>query len=263
VIRTLISIIVPALLAPLLVGGAPDDDRPLCPDLNGPASPLGVLFRQKPLSPALPTELPARLPSTLAGTPVLDADGALVSSEELHLRALGEPDLSAGVSEGLTVIRLLYLRSFHSPILVRVEGRESGWVLQVQRLTGTRGWHPSCTQDGVLSLPCQWLPGEPVNDGVRWLSAKEVTRVERLMADASFWSTPAAYTAPPPAPPPDGVPPRIQLTTACVDGSTWVIEGVDDSRYHAVYRDCEFEPSLQDLMCGLLGLVGEIEGPIY
>jgi len=59
-----------------------------------------------------------------------------------HLTAMAEPPLPHLAATGLEVYRFLYLRSFHHPVVVRVQETAEGHVLVVKELDGLGGYEP-------------------------------------------------------------------------------------------------------------------------
>jgi hypothetical protein len=254
----------------------PMDDEEFCPGVTTgqgslqPASDLGLALPwfvdpdPDPADAAGASNRVAKLPGLADALLHPDEQNQPVSFPLLHLRALGEPDLSGGAPADLSVIRLLLLRSFHEPILVRIEVRgDSGHVL-VKRLTGDRGWTPECGERGfVPGGPCRWRPGESGDPVGRTLEAGEWAPVEEGLKKVLFHDLPHTFVSPPPPPHDRGERRVIQLEEVCVDGSTWVLEGWWNGRYRAVSRDCVMEADMRALLCHILYLPGLDIGPVY
>lgn len=233
------------------------DEPSVCPPLlpRGPLEPAEGAVASLPLSIAR-GETPASLPDALF------VDSASPDYALSHLRAFGEPDLSGAELDTL-VLRLMYLRSFHEPVLVRVERTAEGAIALVKRLTGRRGWTDACVVDGVhiLRAPgCHWIPGELDVLGARRLDEAELaTLVARMGA---LEPVPVAE-APTPTPPADPDVRVIQLEQLCLDGSQWYVEGIDERGYRARRGDCQIDDGLQELGCALLGSAGVDFGRVY
>jgi hypothetical protein len=109
-----------------------------------------------------------------------------------ELRALGEPSLYLASTEGPTdgsgIIRFTWLRSFHNPVVVRVEFGPDGaaWLTAKERRTGTAGG-----RERRLSRP---------------LTAKEIQQLESLVSSTRVLEQPPSDCA------------------FGSDGSTWIIE---------------------------------------
>ena len=118
-----------------------------------------------------------------------------------HLRAAGEGRLCgrAGVEEAY---RFTWLRTFHAPVVVRVEKRGGRYVLTAKQLDGAGGYEPG---------------GLVANRTVQ-LGSGEWAHLRVLLDSAAFWS-----------PGPMTEDPRIGL-----DGAQWILEGVHGHRYQAV-----------------------------
>ena len=121
-----------------------------------------------------------------------------------HLRALGEQPLLS--SEG-TAYRLLWLRSFHHPIAVRLDVNKDGsGQLHVKMTNGQGGYKPE----------------ELVEDRSFAVGRKQVAAFQAKIRKADFWHLATQEEEP------EGV---IRL-----DGAQWMLEGIDDGRYHLVDR---------------------------
>jgi hypothetical protein len=120
-----------------------------------------------------------------------------------HLRAAGEGRLCARAG-GAEVYRFTWLRSFHAPVVVRVEKRGARYSLTAKRLGGAGGYEP-----GALA----------VNRTVP-IGAGEWERLRMLLDSAAFWS-PATRTEDP---------------SIGLDGAQWILEGVQGDRYKALDR---------------------------
>jgi len=113
-----------------------------------------------------------------------------------------EPSLSCSKSTAESTCRFLWLRSFHHPVSIRVEGNDSSLIPTAVMLDGAGGY----------------APGKVLKRVERALSPVER---EKLMANLSridFW--------------------RMETNSggAGLDGAQWIMEGVHDGRYHVVDR---------------------------
>lgn len=119
-----------------------------------------------------------------------------------HLSAMGEPSLVEIASRGDAAARFLWLRTFHQPIVVRVQAADDAFRLVATRLSGMGGYAP-----GVVESRTE-----------RVLSANEWRRLEEALRDAAFEAIPA------------------ELNTLGADGAQWIIERAKDGVYRVVDR---------------------------
>jgi hypothetical protein len=126
-----------------------------------------------------------------------------------HLRpasqGLDEPSLFALAGETTAqAYRLLWLRTFHHPIAVRVDIKPDGTgVLTTKMSSGAGGYSP----------------GKLVQNSSRKLDGVEVKQLLALIERVGFWAAPNPVTD--------------QTGT---DGSQWVIEGLKSGNYHVIDR---------------------------
>lgn len=122
-----------------------------------------------------------------------------------QLEALHEPSLwsLSGTASKITAYRFLWLRSFHPPVAIRIIiNRDWTGSVVVKMASGTGGSDP-----GIL-VRAQTLPVG--KHGTALLLARVV--------ETHFWTLPTRAA-------PGGT-----------DGAQWVLEGVEDGRYHIVER---------------------------
>ncbi len=124
-----------------------------------------------------------------------------------HLRALREPSLWEASQLDLTAeaYRFLYLRSFHHPISVRLVVAPDKTATLVSKETNGKGGYE---------------PGRLIRDRTIHLSQIQTESFLTALTEFSFWSLPTLLEA-------EG----IQL-----DGARWILEGVNEGRYHVVDR---------------------------
>lgn len=118
-----------------------------------------------------------------------------------ELCAMGEAPL-APPDRGATRIRFLWLRSFHPAIAVRLEHSGSGTELVAIKLAGGPDYAPGAVAKRVT----------------RPLSPIEWRGVEALVQRSGFWHMPT------------------ETSPRGVDGSQWIVEISEPSRYHIVDR---------------------------
>ena len=118
-----------------------------------------------------------------------------------QLRALNGPSFYAmSLADELTAFRFLWLRSFHNPIAIAIY--YSGYLTAK-----------------VASGKAGYSPGKVIVDEVIELDISAISGFQKLIDSRRFWKLPSSER-------------QIQG----FDGSQWIIEGVDLSRYHIVDR---------------------------
>jgi hypothetical protein len=156
-----------------------------------------------------------------------------------HLKAAGEPRIEPTGREDDEVYRLLVLPSFTSTIVVRVERLGNQITYTTKRLSGAGGYEPG---------EIEWQA-----DGT--MPNADWTELKRLLLTGDFWSQPSQDALD-----------RLRRErceqgdeSACwmgLDGTTFVLEGADPSRYQLVDRWKEFEPPLESAVELLLAISG-------
>lgn len=89
-----------------------------------------------------------------------------------HLVAMNEPSLSRITTSEAEVYRFLWLRTFHSPVAIRVQNSDNKCLLWVKQLSGKGGYEP----------------GKLVVDMSKSLSAIQWAFIVRHIKRASFWT---------------------------------------------------------------------------
>jgi hypothetical protein len=117
------------------------------------------------------------------------------------LRVMGEPSLSCGVGTS-EAYRFLWLRTFNSPIGIRVEKAGDSAYISAVKLSGAGGF----------------LPGTISHKSTRLLSSAEWIRITHAVRSASFWSIASTERS-------NGL-----------DGANWVLEGRNNANYHVAER---------------------------
>ena len=145
-----------------------------------------------------PRACSARESAYFAGTPLAEREDWYGK----HLRAAGEAPLCPGASA--EQYRFLWLRSFHRPVVVRIEVSAAGSAMLVAKeLDGAGGYEP----------------GRVARDTSFALAPERWAEMRRLLDDG-FWRMPTA--------PAD--------TVFGLDGAQWVLEGTATGQYHVVDR---------------------------
>lgn len=118
-----------------------------------------------------------------------------------HLEAAGESNLCDRVGGLREAYRFTWLRSFHPPVIVRIERHDSTHRLVAKKLSGRGGYEP----------------GELVVNRSTGIEAREWRKFKSLLSAASFWSA------------------RRDEATNIVgfDGARWIFEGVRNRTYWA------------------------------
>jgi len=121
-----------------------------------------------------------------------------------YLETMKEPSLyEQRTNDTLEQYRFLWLRTFHKPIVVRVQKDKAGISLRLVRLTGAGGYDP----------------GKIEHDESFTLTAAQWNDFLKLLRKASFWETPTVENYP-----------------GGFDGSQWILEGQAAGKYHVVDR---------------------------
>jgi len=121
-----------------------------------------------------------------------------------HLSAMKEPSLLAQrENTGIESYRFLWLRTFHNPISIRVENRNSGGKLWITRLSVKGGYDPGSVlaQKTIEITATQW---------------EDITNT---ISSAGFWDMPSEDD-----------------NRSSADGAQWILEGLKQGRYHVVDR---------------------------
>ncbi|MCA1652638.1 MAG: hypothetical protein ABR588_04770 [Sphingomicrobium sp.] len=195
-------------------------------------------------SQAAPTNAPYFPPTFRASTVPCSDAGKVMPTEILtdlqekwysaQLTAAREPSLYKAsthwsVGSG-TVVRFTWLRSFHAPVFVRVEGLGTSKPrLVAKQLSGHGGYAPGSISK---SLDRTLSPGE-AHDIHLVLARSDIAHMQPRTCDIG------------------------------VDGAQWIMESVDAHGYHFVDRQSPNAGGERDLALSLLRLTGWEVKPIY
>jgi hypothetical protein len=151
-----------------------------------------------------------------------------------HLAAAEEPSLFEQSlrppQDTVASYRFTWLRSFHAPIIVRIEERRGGVMsLTAKRLSGKGGYDPGVL-DGVITRP---------------LTAKEGVDVRRAFAASDF----VAFKPNP--------------CDVATDGAQWVVEGLAGGKYRVVHQQSPQKGPVRRIGLVLLFLTNWNIGPVY
>lgn len=127
---------------------------------------------------------------------------------EQQLQALKETSIGNLRSDGVAQsYRLLWLRTFHHPMVVGVDVLPDGTGrVRVKETSGQGGY----------------APGKLIRNDARKLTAQEIQWFVARMQESGFWELP-----------PDEKQAENEIT---LDGAMWVVEGKKGSKYHFVER---------------------------
>jgi hypothetical protein len=157
-----------------------------------------------------------------------------------YLVAMHEPILCCKSRAAHRFIRLIWLRSFHQPVVLRLEEiKPHRWVLVTKMTSGAGGYKP-----GTLSLNRT----EPVSES----DALEVLGA----AGSAFWTQPVRINPLDEAFGSD----EVVITT---DGATWLIEAGIEDRYKVAERQSPTEGPNWTIGKLLLALAKQDFGPVY
>lgn len=151
-----------------------------------------------------------------------------------ELSAFGEPSLYRRPASAPRSIRFTWLRSFHDPVVIRVDTAKDGrQVITAKQHPGGVGFGPE--------------PGVRRNrEMTRFLSPPEAAALERAVEEAGLFRSP-----------PSGC-------SCCLDGAQWLVEG-DDPEHGYRYRSRQSPKEGLERQIGmhLLGLTGWDVGRVY
>lgn len=116
---------------------------------------------------------------------------------DAHLRAMAEPAMTAVATRANKAFRFTLLPSFDRPVMVRIESRADGFVLEAIVLSGAGGYEPGVVVERVA----------------RSLTDAEWRSIEQGAERIGFWELEH----------------EISLD---FDGSSWLLEGVQGDDYH-------------------------------
>ncbi len=139
-----------------------------------------------------------------------------------HLFAMKEPILFKEKSQA-EIYRFTWLRTFHNPIVIRIEKLANSYMLYWKLSNGLGGYEP-----GVLTIN-----KEKIIDKKIWVI------FNRKVIESNFWNL------------------ETEKEALGTDGSQWILEGKNSKQYHVVdrwtptegkyYECCDFLIGLTDL----------------
>lgn len=141
-----------------------------------------------------------------------------------HLKALEEPSLfQMAKTSKAEAYRFVWLRTFHHPVIVRVDIQPNGnGQLTTKVSSGAGGYEP----------------GKLIENTSRPLTRPQVDKFLATIQGLQFWKLPT----------------HENPETAGCDGAQWIIEGVKNGEYHVVDRWSPSKGTVHDL--GLMFVFG-------
>jgi hypothetical protein len=122
-----------------------------------------------------------------------------------HLQAMAEPVLSCIQEQPKEIYRFLWLRTFRSPLAIRVEKDPSGYAIVTKELNGCGGYYPKGLSKQISGN----------------LTVQQWEQVISLIEKSRFWRASTFRSS------------RFSLQ---LDGAEWVLEGYRNQKYHAITR---------------------------
>jgi hypothetical protein len=134
-----------------------------------------------------------------------------------HLIALEEPSfLQKSKDSSAESYRFVWLRTFHHPIIVRIDVQANGSAELTTKVSNGAGGYE---------------PGKLVENTSRPLTQRQTDKFLATIQRLQFWELPTHETP---------------ETVGC-DGSQWIIEGIKDGKYHVVDRWTPTKGAVHDL----------------
>lgn len=141
-----------------------------------------------------------------------------------HLNALKEPSLFQLAKNSKTEsYRFVWLRTFHHPVIVRVDINPDGSAELITKVSSGAGGYE---------------PGKLIEDTSRPLTQQQADKFLATIQRLQLWKLPTHETP---------------ETVGC-DGAQWIIEAIKDGNYHVVDRWTPAKGAVHDL--GLTFLFG-------
>jgi hypothetical protein len=169
------------------------------------------------------------------------------------LRSLEEPSLFAlRNDQSHRVYRFLWLPSFHRPISVRLTINADGSGSIVTRSVDSHA--------GLVRKPASDT-GKLIRDTTISIAKVQTQDVLERLQRTAFWSMPTeeGQQLPQPSGASSGGP---AVPLPGLDGSRWILEGVDGGEYHVVDRWSPPDNSYSEL-CKYLFRLGQVEVTLY
>ena len=149
------------------------------------------------------------------------------------LSAMGEPSLwHASKVSDLHACRFLWLRTFHQPVVVRMEIEESGAGILIAKVADGRGGYE---------------PGNLIFSETSRLSREDVDQFLKRLMELEFWEKPTID----------------QSGGFGIDGAQWVLECVENGRHHVLNRWSPREGDFRDTALMLAKLANITVEEVY
>lgn len=147
-----------------------------------------------------------------------DAEAFVVTWYSHALKSLEEPSLweLSRNDKHAVVYRFLWLRSFHHSVAIRINIASDGTAEVVTKVSSGAGGYD---------------PGRLIENQTKKLSALRVKNLLEQVKSANFWKLPTE----------DNNAPRGD------DGAEWILEGIQQGRYHVVERWTPSKGTYHDL----------------
>ena len=137
-----------------------------------------------------------------------------------HLHAMREP-LLFNKKPDKEIYRFLWLRTFHNPVSIRIEKQNDKYTLTWKLCDGAGGYEP----------------GQMTINETKTIDKETWDKFYSYLEAADFWNLNT-----------------IEVDILGTDGSQWILEGVNNERYHVVDRWTPSGGSYYDCCDFLIGL---------
>jgi hypothetical protein len=148
------------------------------------------------------------------------------------LAVFNESQLVTKPNQNYKIFRIIIAPTFYHPLAIRIEQNGNEYSLVAKRLSGQGGYN--------------W--GKLEKTKKRNLSEKEWLKLLQLIREASFWTETTEEKEPEPN--------ENGSVTICLDSTSWTLEGIDDGKYHMVYRYCPERNGVKSVGLYMVQLTG-------
>ena len=146
-----------------------------------------------------------------------------------HLRSMGEVPVYPAVAD-LHLYRLTWLRTFHHPLVFRLEIRSNGTAMLYTKMTNGKGGY---------------APGKLIPTEEKHLTKLQVDKLLKGLNSMRFWTAPSLDE------------------NHGLDGARWILEGVNNGLYHVIDRWSPQQGEFLDWSLQLMQLSGQSLEPLY
>ncbi len=140
-----------------------------------------------------------------------------------HLKASNEKSLLDVSDKNLEIYRFTWLRSFHHPVIVKIEKQKNDMKIFFKELDGRGGYEP----------------GKIIKEKEKSISQEDWCEFIKLLNDLDYWQVPSLEEKP-----------------GGNDGAQWILEGVTNNRYHIVDRWTPRKGKYREIGLFMLKLAG-------